>query len=99
GWKVAAYTAQLGNGLSATLSFEEPRTQVVTNNSFLDTATTAAYPVGALPGNDFGKVQWPDIVANLRVDQAWGAAQIMGAIHQVNGGYFGGTIGGGPRRT
>ena len=95
GWKVAAYTAQLGNGLSATLSLEEPRSQVVTNNSFLDTATTAAYPVGASAGNDFGKVQWPDIVANIRVDQAWGAAQIMGAIHQVNGGYFGGTIGGG----
>ena len=95
GWKVAAYTAQLGNGLSATLSLEEPRSQVVTNNSFLDTATVAAYPVGALPGNDFGKVQWPDIVANLRVDQAWGAAQIMGAVHQVNAGYFGGTIGGG----
>ena len=67
----------------------------MTNNSFIDTATTVAYPVGLNPNNDFGKVQWPDIVANLRVDQAWGAAQIMGAIHQVNGGYFGGTIGGG----
>ena len=29
GWKVAAYTAQLGNGVSASLSFEEPRRQVV----------------------------------------------------------------------
>ena len=27
-------------------------------------------------------VQWPDIVANLRVDQAWGSAQIMGAVHR-----------------
>jgi hypothetical protein len=33
----------------------------------------------------------PDIVANLRVDQAWGSAQIMGALHQVNGLYYGGT--------
>ena len=29
----------------------------------------------------------PDIVANLRVDQAWGSAQIMGALHQVGGRY------------
>jgi hypothetical protein len=38
--------------------------------------------------NDELKVQWPDVVGNLRVDQAWGAAQIMGAIHQVGGGYY-----------
>ncbi len=31
----------------------------------------------------------PDIVANLRVDQAWGSAQIMGALHNVGGGYYG----------
>ena len=27
--------------------------------------------------------QWPDVVGNLRIDQAWGSAQIMGAAHQV----------------
>ena len=32
--------------------------------------------------------QAPDIVANLRVDQAWGSAQIMGALHQVNAAYY-----------
>jgi hypothetical protein len=32
----------------------------------------------------------PDLVANLRVDQAWGSAQIMGALHQVNTTYYGG---------
>lgn len=25
----------------------------------------------------------PDLVANLRVDQGWGSAQVMGAVHQV----------------
>ena len=30
----------------------------------------------------------PDIVANLRVDQGWGSAQIMGSIHQVGGRYW-----------
>jgi hypothetical protein len=33
--------------------------------------------------------QWPDIVANLRIDQAWGSAQIMGAIHDVAAQYYG----------
>jgi hypothetical protein len=95
GWKVAAYTAQLGNGLSATLSLEEPRRQVVTNNSVLNVAATSVYPVGANPTQDELKVKWPTVVANLRVDQAWGAAQIMGAVQNVGGGYFGGTVGGG----
>jgi hypothetical protein len=95
GWKVAAYTAQLGNGLSATFSLEEPCRQVVTNNSFINTATVQTYPVGSLPLQDELKVKWPDIVGNLRIDQAWGSAQIMGAIHNVGGGYFGGTVGGG----
>ena len=31
----------------------------------------------------------PDIVANLRVDQAWGSAQIMAAAHQVKPLYYG----------
>ncbi len=30
----------------------------------------------------------PDIVGNLRVDQAWGSAQIMGSLHQVGGRYY-----------
>jgi hypothetical protein len=31
----------------------------------------------------------PDIVGALRVDQAWGSAQIAGALHQVRAGYYG----------
>jgi hypothetical protein len=31
----------------------------------------------------------PDIVGNLRVDQAWGSAQVMGALHEVNAAYYG----------
>jgi hypothetical protein len=45
---------------------------------------------GALfPGNGaYGGMQTTDFVANLRVDQAWGAAQIMGALHEVNASYY-----------
>ncbi|MEA2982442.1 MAG: hypothetical protein QOF09_4265, partial [Alphaproteobacteria bacterium] len=109
GWKVAAYTAQLGNGVSASISFEEPRRQVVTNTSVIggtfNTVTSGTnfgtvtnpsqvvYTVGALPLQDELKVVMPDIVANLRIDQAWGSAQVMGAVHQVGGGYYGSTVG------
>ncbi len=101
GWKVAAYTAQLGNGLSTSLSFEEPRRQVVTNTTVFTSGVAGALPtqsvyvVGALPVQDEMKVRMPDVVANLRVDQAWGSAQIMGALHDVGGGYYGTTVGGG----
>ncbi len=36
----------------------------------------------------YGGFQVPDIVGNLRVDQAWGSAQIMGAAHLVNATYY-----------
>ena len=36
----------------------------------------------------YGGWQVPDIVGNLRVDQAWGSAQIGGALHEVNGTYY-----------
>ena len=53
-------------------------------------AGTAVGGCGALfPGNGaYGGMQAPDLVANLRVDQAWGAAQVMGALHEVNASYY-----------
>ena len=43
-------------------------------------------------GKGYGGWQVPDIVANLRVDQAWGNAQVMGALHEVNAPYYGGSV-------
>ena len=37
-----------------------------------------------------------DTVANLRVDQAWGGAQVMGALHEVNASYYGPSATGAP---
>ena len=36
----------------------------------------------------YGGLQAPDVVGNLRIDQAWGSAQVMGAWHQVNASYY-----------
>ena len=36
----------------------------------------------------YGGIQVPDIVGNIRIDQTWGSAQIMGARHEVNAQYY-----------
>jgi hypothetical protein len=96
GQYVWAYTYQFGNGIAATLAAEAPtnnRRAVIWNTSIASQAPT---PITA-PGNSYGGVQWPDVVANVRGDWSWGSAQIMGAVHEVNGLYYGTTEGtGGP---
>jgi hypothetical protein len=95
GQTVWAYTAQFGNGLSASLSAEAPSTNrraLVLNagNPLLagifNPGTTAA-------ANAYEGIQMPDFVANLRMDASWGAAQIMGAIHDVGATYYSGVLG------
>ncbi len=78
GWMVLGYTAQFGNGFSATLAAEMRRMTGIGTDG---TSTGAT-------GNNYGGFQAPDVVANLRVDQAWGSAQIMGALHEVNPLYY-----------
>ncbi len=63
---VAAYTASLGNGLSATVSIED--------------GTTRRWGIN---GSAYAGHRLPDLVANLRLDQAWGSAQVMGALHEA----------------
>jgi Porin subfamily len=100
GWWVWGYTAQFGGGFSATAAIEARRmTQIIDQNG-LTTAGGGSILPGAfvsavagagavLPGaGAYGGQQWPDVVANLRVDQAWGSAQVMGALHNVNPTYY-----------
>ena len=110
GWEVVGYTAQLGNGFSATISAEDRRTtQIIGEGITPGNPTTFVRGVavpglsiapnvglinggpGASPintGLGYGGWQAPDIVGNLRVDQAWGSAQIGGAAHLVNAQYY-----------
>ncbi len=63
-----AYTFSFGNGITATLSVEDPSTS---DDSGRRTTLGAPY----------GGVHTPDLVANVNVSQAWGSAQIMGVLH------------------
>ena len=122
GQRVFAYTAQLGNGISASLSIEEPEAKragvwntatasaaVATNPSatafgvaagtplVTGATTVSSGPALGIAGTaqalqDQGKSAWPDIVGNIRVDGAWGSAQVMGVVKQIQAGYYGATM-------
>ena len=90
---LAAYTADFGNGFSATVSLEDTANRVTgVQYGFAQVggATNAANVAnqlawtGASYYNAVGGQQAPDIVGNLRLSQAWGTAQIAVAAHQVN---------------
>jgi Porin subfamily len=90
GWKVFAYTAQYGNGFSATFSFEEPRnfTTVLPQAGVINTNLGNLLIGSNTTDADRAKTRFPDIVQNWRVDQAWGSAQLMVAAHDVSAGYY-----------
>jgi hypothetical protein len=89
------YTAQFGNGVSATIGLDDPTVFNRTSVLNLSAGITAA-PGGILSGtssaigagaNAYGGTHMPDIVGNIRVDQAWGLFQVSGAVHEVNASY------------
>lgn len=105
-----AYTATFGNGLSATLSIEDPvfrRTPIFspTNNpagvtvnasvaNFAQSNSPAPVFIGYTNGiptrysqvDVIQRERMPDFVGVLRVDQAWGTAQLSAAAHELNVG-------------
>ena len=97
---VWGYSAQLGNGISATMSAEQLHaTQIITSEA------SGTANVGMLMGNgpvadyilshpSLGNyilsgpivpVQAADVVGNIRLDQTWGSAQIMAASDILSG--------------
>jgi Porin subfamily len=88
GWKVAAYTANFGNGITSTLSLEEPRRMNIVNNLIPTSFNLVAVTGAITPTYDSATIRFPDIVWNWRIDQAWGAAMIGGAVHDASGGYY-----------
>jgi hypothetical protein len=108
------YTAQFGNGVSASIGVDDSsasdynRTQIVNaavtgaasapaNTLVPSTANTASCALamyGAASSNctnlgtAYGGAQLPDLVGNVRIDQAWGVFQVSGALHDVDPGYW-----------
>jgi hypothetical protein len=77
------YTAQFGNGVSGTIGLDDP---TVFNRTAV---TNLSIPITSTLGmtNDYAGTHAPDVVGNIRIDQAWGLFQVSGALHEVDGSY------------
>ena len=93
-----AYTASFGNGISGTISLENatPYRNAGLYNAGLalvapfGASTAAGYGTTAnsFQGNSYGGNHIPDVVANLRLDQAWGSLHLGAAMHTITPGYY-----------
>ncbi|MDQ8726207.1 porin [Bradyrhizobium sp. LHD-71] len=70
---VVAYTHQFGNGISGTLSLEDNKHQKRGNYNGANPLTIWGIAAGT---ETRGGNTWPEIVGQLRVDQAWGGLHI-----------------------
>ncbi|WP_454616430.1 porin [Bradyrhizobium cenepequi] len=77
------YTAQFGNGVSGTIGLDDP---TVFNRTAVANLSLPLTATGGI-ANAYAGVHAPDIVGNIRVDQAWGLFQVSAAAHEVSGSY------------
>jgi hypothetical protein len=86
-----AYTAQLGNGISASISLEDGGDLIFGRGYYVTNMSIPAqwWALGAGGTGDFSVPFALDPIVNLRIDQAWGYAQISAAAHNDSGGYYG----------
>ena len=61
----------------------------VTSDQNIGNAAAPLSVSGSCATGDYAAQSIPDLVSSLRVDQAWGSAQISGALHQVRGNFYG----------
>ncbi len=93
---LAAYTATLADGLSATVSIEDSTERRLGIALYAPPGSAASpdiYPDAiGLDGGGYGGSKWPDAVVRVMTEGAWGSAQVSGALHQVYAAYNGGGV-------
>jgi hypothetical protein len=77
------YTAQFGNGVSGSIGLDDP--SVFNRTAVQNLSVAGSYSTAG--GFAYGGTHAPDVVGNIRVDQAWGLFQISAAAHEVNASY------------
>jgi hypothetical protein len=75
---VAAYTHNFGNGISASLAVEDSKDRK--RGSYNGANALSTWGVSNPTVDTRGGNTWPDIVAQLRIDQAWGGLHIAGNV-------------------
>ncbi|KIZ36032.1 porin, partial [Rhodopseudomonas palustris] len=85
-----AYTAQFGNGISAKLALEDQsgyRSASLYNVDVVGTNAATAF-LSQSQTSAYGGTSIPDIVGQVRVDQAWGLFQVTAAAHDIRASYY-----------
>jgi hypothetical protein len=85
------YTAQFGGGISLSFDIEDGGVAAPARNRTVTNLSEAAWASNALAGGlalDNGGNNFFDPVMGLRIDQSWGYASIVGALHNDTGGYY-----------
>ncbi|HKO70059.1 MAG TPA: porin [Bradyrhizobium sp.] len=78
------YTADFGNGVSGTLSAQD-------SVAYYQAGVNNISAGGAFGTGDYAGTISPDFVGVLKVDQAWGLAQLSVAAHDNHAAYYGAT--------
>ncbi|KRQ03621.1 porin [Bradyrhizobium manausense] len=88
-----AYTADFGQGITGSIALEEETTASNGQSNLwnVSSGTAAQFVTGVYGANDWGGTRSPDITGAVRVDQAWGLAQISVAAHDLHAAYYGAT--------
>jgi hypothetical protein len=79
------YTAEFGNGVSASIGLDDPT--VWDRTAVYNLSIPSAIGANGTGSNAYAGVHAPDVVGRIRVDQAWGLFQLSAAAHEVNGSY------------
>lgn len=85
------YTADFGQGVTTAFSAQDQVVNYTTNIWNVSGATAAGLASGTFGANDIGASRTPDLVAMVRVDQAWGLFQASVAAHDNHAAYYGAT--------
>ncbi len=95
-----SYTASFGNGASGTISLENAQAYrsagVYNTANFIVAPGAASFLTSSYAtfsntflGNAAGGNHIPDVVGNLRLDQAWGTLHFGAAFHDATAGFYG----------
>ena len=79
------YTAEFGNGVSASIGLDDPT--VWNRTAVYNLSIPSAIGANGTGSNAYAGTHAPDIVGRIRVDQAWGLFQVSASAHEVNGSY------------
>ena len=86
-----AYTADFGQGITGSVAIEEPTTGLFGQPYLFNTSagvTAAGFVNGLYGTNSWGGTRAPDVLGQIRVDQAWGLFQVAAVAHDIHPTYY-----------